>query len=311
MDEGSACRILALQSDRIFGHQSESEEYVPFRILASSFLGLICLPAFGGVIAPNLGSGSSFGLIGGTISNTGTSVVVGNVGATTTITGFPPGTATGTVYPAPSDPTVTAAYNAFMSAFNNAFSDATTPPTLTAPGLSANFVFLGNNVYNFLSTDVTSTANVNLTFDAQGSSSEIFIIKVGRDLTINGPLTFSLVNGALASNIYWIVGRTETISSGGGPVTFDGNILAGSTFTESANPGGSGVLAGTINGCVFAENAATLAGKTQINGCQASGTGPNSGTGPDSTVPEPASFALMGLGLALTLAASTRRLQRS
>ena len=32
----------------------------------------------------------------------------------------------------------------------------------------------------------------------------------------------------------------------------------------SANPGGSGVLAGTINGCVFAQSANTLAGTTNV-----------------------------------------------
>ncbi len=267
---------------------------------------LTALSAFGNtVIAPNLGVASSFALIGGTISNTGTSVITGNVGAITTITGFPPGTATGTVYPAPSDPNATAAYNAFILAYNNALSDSTTPPTLTVPGLTTNYTFLGDNVFNFSSLDVTSTANINLTFDAQGNSTDIFILKVGRDLTINGPLTFSLINGAQATNIYWIIGRTGTISSSGGPVTFDGSILAGTSFTMSANPGGSGVLAGTVNGCVFAETANTLAGTTLVTGCLA---GDNGGTGGTAS-PEPASFFLMALGLCLTLAYGARRQQ--
>ena len=45
---------------------------------------LASVPAFAGsVTAPDLDGGSSFGLIGGTVSNTGTSVVIGNVGAMT------------------------------------------------------------------------------------------------------------------------------------------------------------------------------------------------------------------------------------
>lgn len=247
----------------------------------------IAVPISGASIAPNLGTASSFGLLGDTISNTGTSLVNGNVGARTTITGFPPGTATGTVYPAPSDPTVVAAYNDFILAYTQAFSDISTPPTQSLADLTVNRTFIGNNVYTFPVTDVISTTNINLTFDAQGNGNEVFIIKTARDLTINGPLTFTLSNGALASNIYWIVGRTATISSGGGPVTFDGDILAGTSFTMSANPGGSGVLAGTINGCVFAETANTLAGKTQVNGCS------------PTSVPEPSSMGLMAIGCLL------------
>jgi hypothetical protein len=258
---------------------------VQLRLLSLSAFLLFSLPAYSSVIAPNLGNAASFGMLGGTISNTGTSVIVGNVGATITKTGFPPATATGTVYAAPGDPTVVAAYNDFLNAFNLSYSDVSTPSTQTLTDLTANRTLLGNNVFTFPLTDVTSTTGIELTFDAQFDSGEVFIIKTTRDLTINGPLTFTLKNGALATNIYWIIGRTATISSGGGPVTFDGNILAGTSFTMSANPGGSGVLAGTINGCVYAETANTLAGTTKINGCSS------------SAAPEPQSGALMGLAL--------------
>ncbi len=54
-----------------------------------------------------------------------------------------------------------------------------------------------------------------------------------------------------------------------GAVTFEGNILAGQSFTVSAAAGGSEV-AGTGEGCGFAETANTLAGTTNINGCTAS-----------------------------------------
>jgi hypothetical protein len=259
--------------------------------------------AFGGVIAPNLGSAGSFGLLGGTISNTGTSVVVGDVGAITTVTGFPPGTSTGTTYPAPSSPGVSAAYLDFQGAFNTAISDVLTPPGQSITDLTTDRVFTGNNVFTFGLTDVVTTANINLTFDAQNDSSEVFLIKVDRDLTVNGPLSFQLVNGATAANIYWIIGRTATISSGGGPVTWEGSILAGTDFTMSANPGGSGVLAGTIDGCVFAEAANTLAGTTHIGGCSASA----------SAVPEPGTSFSMALGCLLVLAMATvfsrRRMQ--
>jgi hypothetical protein len=244
------------------------------------------MPAFGGPIV-DLGTASSFGLIGGTISNTGTSVVTGNVGATTTITGFyPTGTATGTVYPAPSNSTADQAYLDFEGAYNTAKTD---PSTLSFAGLTTSQTFLGNNVYLSTATNISSTTGINLTFDAQNNPNAVFIIQIPGAFTANGALTFSLLNGAAADNIFWIVGTDATISVGSsGPITFDGNILAGDTFTMSAAAGG--VLAGTINGCVFAENANTLAGTTDVGGCAATTAG---GVG---SVPEPGSAGLVGLG---------------
>jgi hypothetical protein len=254
------------------------------------------VPALGStVVAPNLGTASTFGLLGDTISNTGVSNVVGNVGAKTTITGFPPGTATGTVYPFPGDPTVAQAYLDFVSAYNLAL---LYPSTQTVTDLTMSRLFLGNNVFTFPSlTDVVTTANITLTFDAQGDSTEVFIIEIPRDLTVNGPLNFTLQNGALASNIFWIVGRTETINPVGVAETWDGSILAGTSFTMSSI-GPSSALAGTINGCVLTETANTLAGKTQVNGCSA------------ASVPEPGSLGLMSLGGLLGLLAR-RKLEAS
>jgi hypothetical protein len=250
---------------------------------------LVAAPAFAGTIAPDLGSAASFTMLGGTISNTGTSVVTGNVGATTTITGFPPGTATtGTVYTAPNGPssTVGEAYTDFESAYNYAASET---PTQTVDGLTASQTFDGSTVYS-LGTDVTSMAGITLTFDAQGNSSEAFVLQVSDALTIDGPITFDLVNGALASNIYWIVGGAATINPTGVPSTFDGDILGQTSFTMSAGTGGSGVLAGTINGCVYVETANTLAGETDITGCSSSAV---------TETPEPGSAGLAAFGCLL------------
>src|ERR1017187_3034566 len=86
------------------------------------------LSAYAGTISVNLGAAHSFRLLGGTISNTGTSVVTGNGGATTKITGLGPGTGTasGAVYPFPSAPTVEMAYPAFETADTQAWSSAST-----------------------------------------------------------------------------------------------------------------------------------------------------------------------------------------
>jgi len=249
---------------------------------AAVFLMLVAVfaaPAFGTSIAPPLNSAGSFTMLGGTISNTGDSVVTGNVGATGTITGFPPGTATGTV----SSP-VTAAYNDFVSAYTYA---STETATQTNVGLAANETFDGNTVYSLGGASVTSTAGIELTFDAQGDSSEVFVLQTPGALTIDGPLTFNLTDGALASNIYWIVGAAATINPSGPDVIWDGNILAQTSFTMSANP--SQAFSGTINGCVFAETANTLAAATDVTGCSSLA----------SSTPEPGSAGLAALGCLL------------
>src|ERR1017187_5171776 len=121
---------------------------------------LVAVPAFGGVVVPNLGSAFTFGLLTATIDNgTFPSVVTGNVGATTTITGFPPGTAVGgTAYTAPNGPTSTVgqAYTDYVTAFGLANSDVSTPATQPpVSGIAGSQTFFGNNVYKFLGTDVS------------------------------------------------------------------------------------------------------------------------------------------------------------
>jgi len=245
------------------------------------------VPAFGSSL--NLGTAVSFGLIGGTISNTGTSVVTGNVGATTTITGFPPGTATGTVYAA-GNPTAVAAYDAIF----NPGGALSTAEGLTPAGsftTATSQTFLGNTVYAS-SGDISTATGTNLTFNAQGDPTALFIIQIDGAFTVNGAMTFTLENQAQADNIFWIVENNATISVGSsGAINFDGNILAGDTFTMSAASGGSGVLAGTINGCMFAQNANTLAGTTDVGGCAATTA---AGTGGGS-VPEPVPAGLVSL----------------
>jgi type VI secretion system secreted protein VgrG len=246
------------------------------------------LPVFGNTIVVNLGTASSFGLLGGTISNTGTSVVKGNVGVGSgagTITGFnPTGTTVGGSVISPGSAASNNAYTDFVNAFNAAELLASTQ---SYADLTVNRTFIGNNVYTFTQTDISTTTGINLTFDAQNDPSEVFVIRTAGAFTENGALTFTLENQAQANHIFWIIGTIGTISVGSsGSITWDGDILAGQSFTMSAASGGSGVLAGTINGCVAAETANTLAGTTNVNGCAAS-------------IPEPGSSGLVILGCLL------------
>jgi hypothetical protein len=159
--------------------------------------------------------------------------------------------------------------------------------TASFAGLAANQTFTANSVNTFTETNVSTTAGVDLTFNAQGDANAIFIVRVDGSFNVNGPITFTLENGAQASNIFWVIGTTATIDVGNsGPLVFDGNILAGQSFTLSA---GSGALTGTINGCVFAGGSDTLTGTTNINGCNFDGSDPIG-------APEPGTAGMMGLG---------------
>jgi len=266
-------------------------------------------PAFGDSVTGDIQTAVSTGftLVGYNISNTGTSAVTGNVGvgsAAGTVTGFnPTGTATGTVY-APGDPTAGAAYNDFMSAYNAALALSGTAigAGLTSQTFTATS---GVNVYTLPAGGTSTTTGTNLTFDANGNPNAVFIIQVPGAFTVNGALTFSLTNGAQADNIIWVVGTAATISVGSsGAITFDGSILSGSTFTMSAATGGSGTLAGTINGCVFSDiGTNTLAGETDVDGCSAfSGNGTVGAPPPPDTTPEPGTMGLFAgslVGLSL------------
>ena len=253
----------------------------------------------------NLGTAISFGLLGGTISNTGTSVtapfasnVIGDVGAKDTITGFPPGTATGTIFLGSNAPgtTVGIAYADFLSALSAAESLTATGSVTTATSQT----FLGNTVYAS-SGDISTATGTALTFDGLGDPNAVFIIQIDGAFTVNGIMTFSLIGNAQADNIFWIVKSDATISVGSSPaIIFDGNILAGDAFSMSAQQGGSGVLAGTINGCVFAVNANTLGGITDVGGCAGTTAGGGGGGGGGGGVPEPGTVALLCVGL-LTL----------
>ena len=276
------------------------------------WLVIAALPAFGSTFTADMQTAVSTGftLVGDTISNTGGPPVVteitGSVGTPSSgggITGFAPGTATGSV--SAGGASATTAYNDFLTTYNAAMA-LTGTATPTSASMTSSQTFLGNNVY-VMNSSVSTTTLTQVTFNAQGNANAVFIIEIPDNFTVNGNLRFNLINGAQADNIFWVVGQAATISVGGaatdgtyGHIDFDGNILAGTTFTMSAADGGSGVLAGTINGCVFSGTGTnTLAGSTNVLGCAAfSGNGtPGPGGAPEPGTTGLLCCSMLGLGL--------------
>ena len=175
-----------------------------------------------------LGSAASFAVLAnGTITNTGSSVVNGNVGvsAGSAITGFPPGLVqNGTIHN--NDAVAQAAQGASTAAYVDL---AARPATQSTVDPSNHTLLPG--VYPY-SSSVSITGPV--TLDAGGDPNAEFVFKIGSTLTTAAGVTINLINGASPCNVYWAVGTSATI---GANSFFVGNILAQSSIT--ANTGAS------------------------------------------------------------------------
>jgi len=160
-------------------------------------------------------------LAGSTVTNTGSSVISGDVDVYpgTALVGFPPGLAGGTLHSADG----TAATG--QATLNAAYLDAagrsggtTVSGDLTGQTLTA-------GVYKSTSSLALSGK---LTLDAKGNSAAVFIFQIGSTLTTGSGSQVILANGASACNIFWQVGSSATL---GTYSTFNGNILALTSIT--------------------------------------------------------------------------------
>ncbi len=237
----------------------------------------------------SLGTAQSFAVLGGsTVTNTGPSVLTGDLGVSpgAAITGFPPGTVTGTTHAA--DATALQAQNDLTTQYN-ALASAACTADLT--GLDLGGRTLTPGVYCF-STSAPLTGT--LTLDALGSASSTFIFKIGSTLTTAAGSTVSLINGGNPCGVAWQVGTSATL---GTTTSFVGNLIALSSIT--LNTGAN------IIGRALARNGAVTLDTNNISfaACSA-GSGPP----PVPTLATWAVIALIGL-LALAGYATLRRRQ--
>jgi hypothetical protein len=206
-------------------------------------LGLFALPfaaaPASGQTAPSLGSAQSFAVLAGsTVTNTGPSSIVGDLGVSpgTAVTGFPPGLVVGgTIHSA--DALALAAQNSVTTAYNSLASQAC---TLDLTGQDLGGMILTPGVYCFASSAQLTGA---LTLNGQGNANAVFIFKIGSTLTTASGATVSVINGASACNVFWQVGSSATL---GTTTSFVGNILAltSITLTTAARIGGRALARG-------------------------------------------------------------------
>ncbi len=181
----------------------------------------------------NLGAADSFAILAGsTITNTGSSVINGDLGLSpgSSVTGFPPGTVNGTQHV--TDTGAANAQLALTTAYNNAAGQ--TPVSTVPTELGGTTKTAG--IYN--SADGTFGITGTLTLDAQGDPNAVFIFKTASTLITAGASNIVLANGAQACNVFWQVGSSATLGTNS---TFKGNILAltSATLTTGANVEGS------------------------------------------------------------------------
>jgi uncharacterized repeat protein (TIGR01451 family) len=183
--------------------------------------------------APPLGTEQSFAVLGGsTVTNTGSSVITGNLGVSpgSAVTGFPPGTVTGgTIHAA--DAVVLQAQNDTTTAYNNLAGQVCTSD-LTGQDLGGKTLVPG--VYCFSSSAQLTGA---LTLNAGGDANAVWVFKTGSTLVTASNASVLLTNGGQPCNVFWQVGSSATL---GTTTSFVGNILAltSVTLTTGANVSG-------------------------------------------------------------------------
>lgn len=205
------------------------------KLVASvAFAALFCGPSPArGQTPPSLGTAQSFAVLGGsTVTNTGPSLVTGDLGVSpgSAVVGFPPGSVvSGTIHGA--DASALSAQTSVTTAYNTLASEACTQD-FTGQDLGGKTLTPG--VYCFSSSAQLTGA---LTLDAQGNGNAVFVFKVGSTLTTASNSSVAVINGGSLCNVYWQVGSSATL---GTTTSFGGNILALTSITLNTGAGVTG-----------------------------------------------------------------------
>ena len=232
---------------------------------------VVCTAALAGVFpavafaatSPSLGTALNFTVLAGsTITNTGPTVITGNLGLDpgSAVTGFPPGIVTGVKHV--SDAVALQAKNDLVTAYTEAMN---APTTSDLTGLDLGGMNLTPGVYKF---DLSAQLTGPLTLSGNG----VFIFQISSTLTTASNSTVLLTNGAQACAVYWQVGSSATLGSA---THFQGNLMALTSITMVTG-------ANILTGRALARNGALTLDSNHITppvGACTVGTGGSGGGG--------------------------------
>ena len=240
-----------------------------------------------------LGAAEGFPVLAGTtITNTGPSVINGDLGLHPgfAVVGFPLGTVSGAQHL--SDGVAQQAKTDLTTAYNDSAaraSTATSPADLGGRTLTA-------GVYKTGAVPSMGLTG-NLTLDAQGDPNAVFIFQAASTLITATDSTVSLVNGAQACNVFWQVGSSATL---GTRTAFKGSVLALTSI--SANDGVN------VAGRLLARNGAvTLINDTVTKSVCAARTAPQAAQTLKTVEVKLAKPAVIGRETSLVVEATDKR----
>lgn len=201
--------------------------------------------------APSLGAAANFAVLAGsTVTNTGPSVVGGDLGVSpgASVTGFPPGTTLGATDAG--GPSAADAQTSVTTAANALLAQACT--TNFGPGnVDLGGQTLTPGVYCFASSaSITGT----LTLNAQGNAAAVFIFRTASTLVTATASSVVLINGGQPCNVFWRVGSSATL---GTTTSMVGSILALTSITLNTTA--------SINGRALAQNGAVTLDSNSVS----------------------------------------------
>jgi hypothetical protein len=185
--------------------------------------------------APSLGTAQSYAVLGAsTVTNTGPSVITGNLGLNpgTSVVGFPPGTVDGgQIYVADAQ---AAQAQADATTANGELAGQNCTNSYSVP-TDLGGMTLVPGVYCFPSTSAAITGT--LTLDFENNPDSVFIFQVGSTLTTASNASVALINGPQRCGVFWQVGSSATLGTG---TNFIGTVIALASITLDTNATMSG-----------------------------------------------------------------------